>query len=133
MVGISPDGKWLTYTIWGGGGSTLFLRDVNASTERQIPVPGGSIDAFMQFSPDGKAIYFVRNHPQQRALASQHILLSVERLRRSIDELLALLRLEESLPAEARPFHEPPRRPHGGRRARQLHGDGVGCRAVVAQ
>jgi two-component system sensor histidine kinase ChvG len=39
---------------------------------------------------------------ERRALCSEHILAAVERLRRSIDALLALLRLEASLPVEPR-------------------------------
>jgi two-component system sensor histidine kinase ChvG len=48
------------------------------------------------------AAELMSDHPAERALATSHITASVERLRRSIDELLALLRLEESLPEEPR-------------------------------
>jgi two-component system sensor histidine kinase ChvG len=43
-----------------------------------------------------------KDSPEKRALVAGHILEAVERLRRSIDALLALLRLEVSLPDERR-------------------------------
>jgi hypothetical protein len=53
---VSADGASLVYTT--DSGSHLFLRDIAAQTEQEIPVTGSVVDGFAALSPDGTFLTF---------------------------------------------------------------------------
>jgi Tol biopolymer transport system component len=58
---ISADGKYVVYVETGAGGHSLWLRQVSTPSSVQI-VPPTDADIFdPTFSPDGDAIYYLRN------------------------------------------------------------------------
>jgi signal transduction histidine kinase len=71
--------------------------ELGADMAHEFKNPLASIAASAELLSSTKALT-----PERVALVSSTIERSVERLRRSLDELLALLRLEQSVPAEAR-------------------------------
>jgi two-component system, OmpR family, sensor histidine kinase ChvG len=71
--------------------------DLGADMAHEFKGPLASIAASAELLSTSKALT-----PERLALVSGTIEKSVERLRRSLDELLALLRLEQAVPAEAR-------------------------------
>lgn len=71
--------------------------DLGADMAHEFKNPLASIAASAELLSSGKT-----PTPERLALVSRTIEQSVERLRRSLDELLALLRLEQAVPAEAR-------------------------------
>lgn len=73
--------------------------DLGADIAHEFKNPLASISASAELLTSGKPLT-----PDRVALVSSTIEQSVERLRRSIDELLVLLRLEQAIPGEA---HEP--------------------------
>jgi two-component system sensor histidine kinase MprB len=78
--------------------------DLGADMAHEFKNPLASIAASAELLSSSKALT-----PERLALVSGTIEKSVERLRRSLDELLALLRLEQAVPAEARePVDYPP-------------------------
>jgi two-component system sensor histidine kinase ChvG len=71
--------------------------DLGADLSHEFKNPLASIAASAELLQTSKALT-----PERVALVSSTIGQSVERLRRSLDDLMALLRLEQAVPAEAR-------------------------------
>jgi serine/threonine protein kinase/Tol biopolymer transport system component len=58
---ISPDGRYVVYTLKSGGGNALWLRSVAAQSQVQILAPDAVNFDGLTFSPDTKDVYFVRS------------------------------------------------------------------------
>lgn len=56
---ISPDGKYLVYAKKANGKQSLWQRQIETLTDSQLIPPGRMNYTFLNFSPDGKSIYFV--------------------------------------------------------------------------
>src|SRR5215212_2441041 len=57
---ISPDGRYIIYSVAGGGRESLWLRQASASSAQQI-VPHAKVEyTGLTFSRDGNHLYFVR-------------------------------------------------------------------------
>ena len=54
----SPDGKWLAYTVTKDGKSTIWLRDREKKTSRQLTTEGFEQLWRGSFSPDGKSLLY---------------------------------------------------------------------------
>src|SRR2546421_13128741 len=63
-VALSPDGKFLAYTIDENEKPIrLLLRELSTSNTRQLDIPGKNAPRRFVFSPDGKLLYFARPRP----------------------------------------------------------------------
>lgn len=60
-VAISPDGRYVAYTVYLGEKQELRLRQLATQTEVQILPPERGNFVGLKFSPDGSYIYFVRS------------------------------------------------------------------------
>jgi dipeptidyl aminopeptidase/acylaminoacyl peptidase len=59
--GVSPDGHLVAVDRWGADGVVrIWLLDVDAGTERELPMPPGTFSRGGIFSPDGSQIAFPR-------------------------------------------------------------------------
>ena len=59
-VSISPDGKYVAYSLQSQGQASLWVRQVSQDTSLQIVAPKENIEySGTSFSPDGELIYFV--------------------------------------------------------------------------
>lgn len=56
---ISPDGKYLVYAKKANGKQSLWQRQIETLTDSQIVPPGTMSFNFLNFSPDGKSVYFI--------------------------------------------------------------------------
>jgi Tol biopolymer transport system component/DNA-binding winged helix-turn-helix (wHTH) protein len=57
---ISPDGRYIIYSVAEGGRESLWLRQASASSAQQIAPPSKVEYAGLTFSRDGEHLYFVR-------------------------------------------------------------------------
>jgi serine/threonine protein kinase len=55
---ISPDGKYVVYTVKDNGAESLWLRNVGTDSFAKVAVPPENHYAFLQFSSDGDNLYF---------------------------------------------------------------------------
>lgn len=61
-VAVSPDGRYVVYSVGAGDGESLRLRQVDTSSEIEI-FPAGPGFHGLTFTPDGVYVYFVRSDP----------------------------------------------------------------------
>jgi Tol biopolymer transport system component/DNA-binding winged helix-turn-helix (wHTH) protein len=57
---ISPDGRYIIYSVAGAGRESLWLRQASASSAQQIVPPARAEYTGLTFSRDGNHLYFVR-------------------------------------------------------------------------
>jgi hypothetical protein len=101
LVAISPDGRYVCYSLRESGGLGLWLRQVATASETQI-LPGDAI-AFdgITFSPDGDHIYYVRADKNDRGFKYLYVVPALggasKLLVKDIDSPLASLRMAVSL------------------------------------
>lgn len=67
---ISPDGRFIAYLRFDSGRMNIRLRDISAESETEVTVDGGETPDRLEFSPDGKHLYF---RTRGRARTSQSI------------------------------------------------------------
>jgi len=65
---ISPDGKYVVHVKTEGGLRSLWLRQVETTSDTQILPPTDDFLSVVAFSPDGAYIYFVRGAPNSAGL-----------------------------------------------------------------
>ncbi|MBP9109628.1 MAG: serine/threonine-protein kinase [Pyrinomonadaceae bacterium] len=59
QVAISPDGKWLIYSVFDGGKTSLWLKQVAITDSNTQIVPPADVDyRGLAFSPDGNYLYY---------------------------------------------------------------------------
>jgi len=59
-IAISPDGRYVVYTLEEAGHQSLWLRQIETSSGQQITAPAAVNYFGLLFSPDGQYIYFAR-------------------------------------------------------------------------
>ena len=60
LAAISPDGKYILSEIQDGGKSSLWLRHIPTNSDTQVIAPSDAIYTYLDFSPDGNYIYFIK-------------------------------------------------------------------------
>lgn len=63
---ISPDGKYVAYVQAEGGGQSLWLSQIAASSHNQIVAPADVVYRTLTFSPDGQFIYYIQTRPNNQ-------------------------------------------------------------------
>ena len=94
LAAISPDSKYVAYTVQDAGRFSLWMRHIATSSNTQIILPGDDPYDSINFSPDGNYILFDRREPHDpyvRLLFSVPVLGGPEqRLVRDIDSPAAV-------------------------------------------
>lgn len=64
-IAISPDGRYVVYTLEEAGRQSLWLRQIETNSGQQITAPAAVNYFELLFSPDGQYIYFARRDSPQ--------------------------------------------------------------------
>ncbi len=62
---LSPDGRYLGYSLAMGGQGTLWMRQVATGSDVQILAPEKSIPTGLTFTPDGNYLYYLSGDPDR--------------------------------------------------------------------
>jgi eukaryotic-like serine/threonine-protein kinase len=73
-VAISPDGRYVAYTIQDGENSSLRLRQVGALGETQVLVHEALLLPGLAFSPDGDYLYFLRGPRKNEQFTNLYVI-----------------------------------------------------------
>jgi eukaryotic-like serine/threonine-protein kinase len=73
-VAISPDGRYIVYTLVDGEQQSLWVRNVATKSDVQVLAPDAAWFSGVSFSPDGNYIYFVRSEKGMMAYHSLYVM-----------------------------------------------------------
>jgi serine/threonine protein kinase/WD40 repeat protein len=69
LAAISPDGKYVVYTVNDGGLTSLWMKHVETNSTVQVIAPTEEAYSGVTFTPDGNYFYFVRGEKERKGLS----------------------------------------------------------------
>jgi eukaryotic-like serine/threonine-protein kinase len=71
QAALSPDGQYLVHVTGGAGQQSLQLRNLAGGSDQEIVPPGKENVSAVNFSPDGKYVYFIKYSEKEGGVLSQ--------------------------------------------------------------